>query len=340
MKKVVLAVLMLTFALFALTAAGSPENKSGEKTYLIGVSKIMAHPALDQIEQGIQDYLATTDLKVTYDFQNCNGDVGTAALIAQLFKEKNADIVVGIATPPAQALANTFGGSSVPVVFSAISDPVAAGFTDAHNKSLMPNICGISDKNPIKVQLDTFIKATGVKTIGMVYCSGEANGVSQMEEAGQACAELGVELVTAAVSNSAEVMTALLSIIERVDGVYVAIDNTVVSAIASVDQVCTQYAKPLFNTDTTSSEGTGFFMSWSFRYYTVGYETGRQIEKILTGQASPESIGAVYFDNPAQFELVFNLDSAARLGLTIPDDILKSATFVVKDGKTIDNPYK
>lgn len=146
-----------------LCAQGSKEAPSGEKVYKIGISKLLPHPALDAAEKGMMDYLATTDLKVTYDQQNANGDVGTAASIAQKFKSDKDDIVVGIATPSAQALANVF--SETPVVFSAVTDPASAGLTAT-------NVCGVSDANPVESQIKLLVDVTGCKTIGNVYASG------------------------------------------------------------------------------------------------------------------------------------------------------------------------
>lgn len=324
------------FTLFALNAQPQTEvpAESSQKTYKVGISKMMSHPALDAIEQGIMDYLATTDLKITYNRQNCNGEVATASAIAQVFKNDKEDLVVGIATPPAQALATTF--KDIPVVFAGITDPQSAGLVKDYTKSEKTNVCGTSDKSPIKEQLEMFFKATGVKTIGMVYTASEANGVFQMETARDVCEADGIEFVSAAVQNSAEVKMAAQSIIDRVDGMYVAIDNTVVSAIASIDEVCTAAKKPLFNSDTTSSEGTNFFMASSFNYYKHGYESGKVIEQVLKG-TDPSDIGTVFFTDLAKLDLVFNLDSAKRLGIEIPAELLAKANYVVKDGKTVEN---
>lgn len=327
-----------SFALFAIAsmafAQGTKETAvtgATRKTYVVGISKMMSHPALDAIEQGIMDYLATTDLSITYDRQNCNGDVSTAISIAQKFKDSKCDAVVGIATPPAQALATTF--KDIPVVFSGVTDPLSAGLIADYDHQTETNVCGASDKSPQKEQLEMFFKATNIKTMGMVYTASEANGVYQMEVAKQVCKANGITFVGAAVQNSSEVKMAAQSIIDRVDGMYVAIDNTVVSAIASVDDVCYQAKKPLFNSDTTSSEGTRFFMSSSFNYYNHGYESGKIVERVLRGE-NPKDIGAIFFTDMKLMDLIFNLDSASYLGIEIPADLLAQANYVVKDGKT------
>lgn len=326
MKRTILIAILLAPAL--LFAQASAENAPGNTS--IGISKMVSHPALDAIEQGIQDYLGETGLPVSFDLQNCNGEISTAVAIAQKFKSDGKDLVIGIATPPAQALAQTF--RSTPVVFGAITDPLGAGLLENYDRTEETNVCGVSDLNPVELQLKTFFSIVKPERIGMIYTSSEANGVAMMELAQTICDEYGVELVKAAVSNSSEVKMAAQSIIGRVDGMYIAIDNTVVSAIASVSEVCAKNGVPLFNTDTTSSVGTDFLMSWGFNYYTVGVETGKVVERIIGGE-DPKEIGAIFFDDPDQFELWFNLDVAKKLGITIDESLLAKASVLVEDGE-------
>ena len=324
-------ILVLLLALVGNLVA-QPTAESDAKPYAIGISKMMSHPALDAIEQGIIDHLNTTDHQITYDLQNCNAEISTAIAIAQKFKSDKKDLVIGIATPPAQALAQVI--TDKPVVFGAITDPLAAGLVANYDKTEETNIAGISDLNPLRLQLETYFRIVQPKRLGMIYTSSEANGVAQMELARKICEDNNVTFVAAAVSNSAEVKMAAQSIIDRIDAMYVAIDNTVVSAIPSVSEVCAKAGIPLFNTDTTSSRNIDFLMSWGFDYYTVGIETGKVVERILNGE-KPKDIGAVFFEDPSQFELWFNLDVARNLGITIPNDLLESAKVLIQNGRKV-----
>ena len=329
MKKLSILALLLILPSFLFA---QPSAEVQPDSVAIGISKMVAHPALDAIEQGIQDYLNSTDIKATFDLQNCNAEIATAIAIAQKFKSDKKDLVIGIATPPAQALAQVI--TDKPVVFGAITDPLAAGLVANYDRTEATNIAGISDLNPVELQLDTFFSITKAKRLGMIYTSSEANGVAMMELARDICKERGIEFVAAAISNSSEVKMAAQSIVGRIDAMYIAIDNTVVSAIAGVSDVCNKASIPLFNTDTTSSEEIDFLMSWGFNYYTVGVETGKVVERILNGE-DPKDIGAVFFDDPTQFELWFNLDVAKKLGITIEDRLLAAAAVVIKDGKKV-----
>ncbi len=317
--KILSLLLILGLATTSIFAQGSKEQSNVKK---IGISKLLPHPALDAVEQGIQDHLSTTNLEVEYNLQNANGDISTAASIAQQLKSDNCDLVVGIATPSAQSLANVF--REIPVVFSAVTDPISASLEGG-------NLCGVSDLNPVSAQIELLVELTGAKTIGNIYASGEANGVVLMEMAKEACAELGVEFVETAVSNTSEVKMATQSIIDRVDAIYVATDNTVISAVTSIDDVCNKANKPYMSADPTSTGDLDCLVSWGFNYYNLGLRTGKVVESCLTG-TSPEEIGSVYLTDPSDFELWFNLDVAKDLGISISDDLLDSAAVVIEDG--------
>lgn len=329
MKKLLFIFLSLLLATSLFAQPAHENTDSTEKTYVIGISQLLPHPALDSIAQGIEDYLATTDLNYRIHLENANGDISTAASIARLFKDEGVDIATGIATPTAQALATAL--PDTPQVFATVTDPVAAGLTGEGNE----NICGVSDMVPVATHLDLIEEMTGAKRIGMIYTSSEANGIVLMEAMKAACEAKGVELVTVAVSNSAEVKVAAESIIDRIDAMYIATDNTVISAITAVSDVCINNGIPLFSADTTSSFDTDVFFAGGFDYYKSGLLTGELIAQVLKGTA-PEEIGTQYLDAKS-LEIYINLDVAERLGIEIPEDILSSATYVIKDGVNINS---
>lgn len=324
MKKLIvfITISLIIAASFTVLSANATPEKSDENLQ-IGISKLISHPALDAIEEGIKDYLNENGVVAAYETQTANGEISTASSIAQLFKTKGKDLVVGIATPTAQALANVF--TDIPVVFATVTDPEAAGLMG------IENVAGTSDMVPVKEQLNLIERITEAKSIGMVYTSAESNGITLMETMRKACEEKGIELVTASVSNSAEVMMAAQSIIDRVDAMYVSTDNTVISAIASLSEVCSSNNVPLFSSDTTSSFGTEVLMAGGFDYYQSGRLTGEIIKRVLDGE-KPEDIGTVYLD---KLEIYINLDVAEKLGISIPDDILTDAVYIIENGSEI-----
>lgn len=323
MKKrtLILALLIVTLALMNGYSQPNSESVSPE-TITIGVSKIVQHPALDAIEQGMKDYLEEQGYEIRYDSQNANGDISTASQIAQKFKADNVDLVVGIGTPTAQALANVF--DETPIIFGGITDPLEAGLVPTYEPN-ETNIGGASDKNPVFEQIKLFSEITGVKSIGIIYTSGEANGVQLKNLVGEACEILGLDFVASGISNSSEVKQAALALLPRVDGLYVGTDNTVVSAIPSISEVCATYNKPFFTADSTSAEGLDYFMVWGFNYYQHGRKTGEAVAQVLSGEKTAGQVGTLFSTDPDEFELYFNLDVAKRLGITIDQKYLDSA---------------
>ena len=261
MKRIIITlfVLLSTFSSFS---EGVREDYAQNKVYKIGISKLLAHPALDAIEEGIKDYLDSTGYAFEYDVQNANGEVTAASQIAQVFKDEGTDLNIGIATPTAQALANVC--VDTPLIYSSVTDPTAAGLVGKG----MENIAGVSDMVPVEAHLSLIMQIVPeLESLGMVYTSGEANGIVLMEAMKAAAEDEGVDLITASVANSSEVRMAAESIIDRVDAVYVATDNTVISAITALSDVCMAHRIPLFSADTTSSYGTNVLLAGGFDYY-------------------------------------------------------------------------
>lgn len=325
MKRIIITLFVL-LSMFSSFSEGVREDYAQKKVYKIGISKLLAHPALDAIEEGIKDYLDSTDYAFEYDVQNANGEVTAASQISQVFKDEGTDLNIGIATPTAQALANVC--VDTPLIYSSVTDPTAAGLVG----NGMENIAGVSDMVPVAAHLSLIMQIVPeLESLGMVYTSGEANGIVLMEAMKAAAEDEGVDLITASVANSSEVRMAAESIIDRVDAVYVATDNTVISAITALSDVCMAHRIPLFSADTTSSYGTDVLLAGGFDYYASGLLTGEIVERYLDGE-NLEDIGVVYLDQES-LEIYLNMDVASALGLTIPETIADSAAIVVSGGR-------
>ena len=329
---------LMTFLFMSLFVLSSCKKKNSSSTNAtkVGVSKLLAHPSLDAVEKGAKDYLDSTGLSIDWDVQNANGDISTTAGIAAKFKDDKKDIVLGIATPSAQSLATLFPASSnVPVLFAAVTDPVDAGLVSSWEKSTN-NVCGVSDMTPVEDQIKLLVQLTGARTIGTIYASGEANSVVQKNLAEEACKKLGVSFISASVANSAEVRQATQSIVDRVDAIYIATDNVVKSALSSVNDVAYKAGKPILAADPVETDDLNLLIAWGFDYYSIGVETGKMIEKLIKGQ-KPSELGTVILSDPAASELHINLDTAKRYNISISDDLLKSATVTIEDGKVNKN---
>jgi putative ABC transport system substrate-binding protein len=321
--------LAMAFLLVSLVVSSTAFSAEPPKKVLIGVSKIVSHPALDAVVKGMQDELAAAKINAEYDLQNANGDINAAASIATKFQSEKVTLAVGVATPTSQSLVNTLKG--IPIVFTAVTDPVKAGLVGSLNKG-DKNVTGVSDMTPVKQQIELLLKIKKVKRLGHIYTSSEENAVVLAGIVKQACKELNIEFVETTVSKSSEVKQAVQAIIRRVDALYISTDNTVVSAMSAVADVAMKAKVPIMSADPSSAENYPVLAAWGFDYYKMGRTTGKLVVEILNGR-KPEQIPTQFMTKTSDIDLLINLDVAKKLGLTIPRDILKSANKVVENGK-------
>jgi len=300
----------------------------------IGITQIVEHPALDAVRQGVIDALSAAGYvqgdNVTFLLANAQGDMGTALAIAQNFKAEGVDLVVGIATPTAQAAAQVFEGTETPIVFAAVTDPVSAGLVeDATDPSGNANITGASDLIDVGSDL-AILKALSpsIKRIGMVYNPGEANSAFLTDEAVRASGPLGLTIVKAVADTSANVPMAAQSLVGRVDAIYVTTDNTVVSAIDSVLAASKEAKVPFLMADPTSIASAT--LATGFDYYKQGLLAGGLVLDILNG-ARPDEIPVAFQHDP---EIHLNLDAAGQIGFTFPQAIIDKASSILFGGIT------
>ncbi len=295
----------------------------------IGIAKIMFHPALNDVEQGIVDVITESKLPVSIDLQNANGDINTAASIANKFKAEGADITVGIATPIAVALANAI--EDKPVVFSAITDPISAGLVESMDKGYK-NITGASDAVPVDAQLKAFQAIVPFKKLGFIYTSSESNSVSLADQTEKACDAMGIEFIPATISNTSEIKQAAESLIGRVDAFYVVTDNTLVSGVSALASTAAANDVPVFSSDISSSRDGGILMALGFNYYNVGRATGEIVVDIINGK-NPADMPVVLLTDPKDYEMLIDLDVAKALNVNLSDDVKAQANHVYENGK-------
>ncbi len=322
--------LTVAFALFCV-APGTLEATGTQESgrIVVGVSKFVSHPALDAVEQGIQDELAARGYdNIAYDLQNANADVSTARQIASKFKADRVDVAVGIATPTAQALKSAM--DEIPIVYTAITDPVSAGLVEALDRG-ESGIAGVSHRTPVQRQIEFMMELRSIRALGHVYSSGEANAVFLADQTERACENLGIEFVSQTITNPSEVRQATQSIINRVDTIYVSTDNQVVSALSALTDVAMQNDVPVLSADPASAATNEVFVAWGFDWYHIGRISGELIDRVLNGEDTA-SIPTVLVDDPAQMDMTLNLDVASALGISIPQEVVEQAGRIVEDG--------
>ena len=313
---------------FSSVVSAAPKAKAATSVK-IGIAKISQHAALDAIEQGIQDRLKELGVDATYDLQNANGDVGTAAQIAAIYKAEKVDVAVGIATPVAVALANTI--KDKPVIFSCVTDPVIAGLVRDVNHGYR-NVTGLSDAVPTVEDIKTFAELTGIKTLGYIYTSSEANSISSLELVKEGCKQAGLALVTQSITQSSEVKQAAEAIVKDVDGIYLTTDNTIFSALSALIDVFNRAHKPIYSADVTGAMNGGIAIASGFNYYKAGLATGDMIKEILDGK-KPANIPVKFITKPADKDLLLDLDALKDCGITLPQSFADDANMIFQNGK-------
>jgi putative ABC transport system substrate-binding protein len=294
----------------------------------IGIAKIVQHEALDACEQGVIDALKERGVNAVFDRQNANGDMNTAAQIANKFKTDKVNAAVGIATPIAVALANTI--KDTPVVFSAVTDPVGANLVTTLARG-EGNVTGLSDAIPTGDHIALFKEIAGIRTLGYIYTSSEANSISALSLVEEACDTLGLELVTQAINTTADLRQAAEAIVNRVDGIYLTTDNTVYAALPALVQVFGAAKKPIFSGDVTAALNGGCMIASGFNYYKAGLATGNIVADILGGK-KPQDIPVKFLTDPSESDLLFDLDAAKNCGLRIPEKYLSMANYIFENG--------
>ncbi|CAO3422190.1 ABC transporter substrate-binding protein [Azospirillum doebereinerae] len=315
----------LLSATVALVAALGPLSAMAQ-TKTVAITAIVQHPALDATRDGVVEALKAAgwtpgeNLKVEY--QSAQGNPATAAQIARQFVGSKPDVIVPISTPSAQAVAAAT--RDIPVVFTAVTDPVGAQLVK-NLEAPGANITGLSDLSPVAAHVALIREILpAAKRLGVLYNPGEPNSVVLVkllkEEAGKA----GFSVVEASVPKSSDAQPAVRSLVGKADAVYIPLDNTVVSALESVVSVGQQAKLPVFSADT-DSVARGTAASIGFDYAQVGRQTGEIVARVLKG----EKPGAIAVSAAKGTDLVVNPTSAAAMGLTIPEAVVARATRVV-----------
>ena len=288
----------------------------------VAVSSIVEHPALDAVRDGIIAGLAdagyTEGNNLTFKFQTAQGKPDIAAQIARQYVSESPDVLVGIATPTAQALAAAT--QDIPVVFSAVTDPVGAKLVNSM-ESPGGNVTGISDLSPVAQHVNIMQEIVpGLKKIGIVYNPGEDNSVSLVELLKAAASAKGIEVLEGTASRTSEIPSATQSIASEADIFYAITDNTVASAIASHVISANDANTPIFSAETSFVDA-GSVAAVGFDYFQIGYQTSDYIVKILKG-ASPSSLPAKVAIGT---DIVINEGAARDLGITLPRSLVDNA---------------
>jgi len=317
------AVAALSMALAG--CSGSDEGSSSGATgtqYTIGVAVIISHPALQAVQDGFTEVLDEQGINYKLKSQNAQGDNSNAATIASSFAaDSDIDLILAISTPIALAMANA--EKDRPILFSAVTDPVAVGLVPSWTQA-GPNITGTSDLNPDAKPVSLVKEAMpNVKTIGVLYSSSEPNSLAQLTAYQTEAASIGVNLKPQAITQPSEISVGLESL-AGVDAILIPTDNTIAASIATVIGYGQEHQIPVFCADTsTVSQGT--VASRGLSYHDLGRRTGEMAVSILRDGVD---ISTIPPEATTSTELIVNPTAAEKFGLTLPASLVSQAAQV------------
>jgi putative ABC transport system substrate-binding protein len=315
------------FALAAMLQSGGAAHAAAPAQKSVAVMAIVEHPALDAVRDGIKDelkakgYDAAKNLR--WQYQSAQGNTGTAAQIARKFVGDRPDVIVAIATPSAQAVVSAT--KDIPVVYAAVTDPVAAQLVPSLGPS-GTNVTGVSDALELERQIDLIRKVVpNAKRVGVVYNPGEANSVVVVKQMQEALPKAGMSLVEAAAPRTVDVAAAARSLVGKVDVIYTSTDNNVVAAYESLVKVGNDAKIPLVAADNDSVK-RGAIAAQGVDYYQLGQQVGDVVVRILKG----EKPGAIPSATVNKVQLYVNPAAAQAQGVALPESLIKSAAQVIK----------
>ena len=323
--KIILALCLVSMLLLPLMAG------CGESVKKIGISQVVTHPALDATRQGILDALAAEGYvegdNLEVDYQNSEGDPSLFGSIAQQFVADKVDVIISIATPNSQAAISAAEGTDIPVVFTAVTDPVGSGLISNWASHPDENATGVSDMIVVSDDVDLILEVLpGVKKLGTLYNAGESNSVFLVEKLNEACDAKGIQVIEKTVSTSADVLSAAQSLVGQVDAIWIGTDNTVVTGFEALVGVCEDNNIPLFPADEDSVVRGGI-AAYSFDYYDIGYQTGEMVAKILDGKKASE----IPVEKGKVISLSVNTAAAERMSVTLPQAVIDRAVTIYEE---------
>ena len=309
------------FVLFALACVASFTSctKKDDGKLKIGIIQLVEHVALDQSYQGFVDGLKEAGYEdgknIVIDYQNAQGEQVNCVTIAEKLVNDRDDLILAIATPAAQAVANLT--TTIPILVTAVTDPESANLVKSNAKP-ETNVSGTSDLTPCAAQIDLLKKIVpDAKKVGFIYCSSEQNSHFQVSLAKQACDAIGLEYIDGTVSNSNEIQQVTQSLCGKVDAIYAPTDNMIAAGMATVAQVAIENKIPVIVGESGMCTAGGL-ATYGINYYELGKQTAKMAVEILKDGKNPADMPIQYLE---KCDLSVNEETAKALGITIPENL-------------------
>ena len=317
-----------TEAAAATTEAGSADAADtalADGSYTVGINQFAVHGSLDNCREGFLEGLAENGFvegkNLTVLEENAQADPGLAAQISTNFAGQNVDLICAIATPSAQSAYSVGRKSDIPVIYTAVTDPVAAELANADGTPV-GEVTGTSDKLPVEQQLE-MIRAIlpDAKKIGIMYTTSEVNSASTLAEYKEKAADYGFEIVESGVSSTADIPLAADSLLEQVDCLNNLTDNTVVASLPLILSKANAKNIPVFGSEIEQVK-IGCLAAMGLDYVDLGKQTGRMAAEVLKGEKKASELNFEVIEAAAFYG---NTKVAEDLGITFPEDLQKNA---------------
>ena len=325
--KIMAAIVATTMLAVPLTGCRGNDDWEG---YTVGILQHFEHLALDAARDGFISGLADEGFiegeNIRFFRENAIGDHANSAAMATRLVELNPDLLLGISTPSTHALRNAT--SDIPVVFTAITNPLGAGFVESVERP-NTNSTGMSDLVPIIRQFEFMLTILpGTETVAIIYNSGEPNSVVQAEMAVDAARELGLTLIRRTVTSTHDVAQVVTDVAGQVDVIFTPTCNTMAAAMTTAAMSAANAGVPIIAGDS-GSVVNGALATYGIDYYDLGRQTAVMAAQILRGETSPQYM-PVQWPDADRKEIFINLATTQHLGIEISEEILAVANIVVE----------
>lgn len=316
---------METAASQSETSADNASAASDGKSYTIGIGQFAAHGSLDNCREGFLQGLAEEGIvegqNLTILYENSQADGGIASQIVTNFASQKVDLICGIATPMAQSAYGIGRKQNIPVIYTAVTDPVAAELAN-EDGTPVGEITGTSDKLPVTEQLQMIRNMLpDAKVIGIMFTTSEVNSLSAIEEYKASAGDYGFEIVDMGISTTADVPLAADSLLEKVDCVTNLTDNTVVASLPVILDKAAKKNIPVFGSEIEQVK-IGCLAAMGLDYINLGKQTGRMAAAVLKGEKKASEINFEVIEEAAFYG---NTKVAENLGIAIPEELTSSA---------------
>ena len=317
MKKLMALLLAAAITLSLTACGGGQETTDSEEKIKIGILQQLEHPSLDQSREGFVQALADNGYvdgeNIVIDYQNAQSDQSNLANMADRLVNNESDLILAIATGAAQTVAGKT--SDIPVLITAVTDPVDAGVVNSMENP-GTNVSGTSDASPMKEQIELLLQLKDIKTVGLLYTSSEDNSALQIKQVKDILDSMNVGYVERTVTNSNDVQQVVQSLVTKCDGIYIPTDNVLAASMALVADITWPAGIPVV-TGAESMVTDGGLATLGLSYYNLGYQTGEMAVRVLKG----EDISTMPVETQKEYNYIVNGDAVSAMQIEIPQEL-------------------